>query len=106
MTYVLGLTGGIASGKSTVSALFRQLEVPVIDADQVARDVVAPGSPGLRRIKASWTAPGWAALFLLIRGNDSASMRLRPPLFGNKLPPNLVRRKRLRSHWWCLMRPC
>lgn len=56
MTYVLGLTGGIASGKSTVSALFRQLEVPVIDADQVARDVVAPGSPGLRRIKATFGA--------------------------------------------------
>ena len=56
MAYVLGLTGGIASGKSTVSALFRQLEVPVIDADQVARDVVAPGSPGLRRIKATFGA--------------------------------------------------
>ncbi|MFK5675803.1 MULTISPECIES: dephospho-CoA kinase [unclassified Ligilactobacillus] len=51
MTYVLGLTGGIASGKSTVSALFRQLGIPVIDADQVARNVVAPATSGLERIK-------------------------------------------------------
>ena len=54
MTYVLGLTGGIASGKSTVSALFRQLGFLVIDADQVARDVVAPGTPGLKRIEAAF----------------------------------------------------
>lgn len=51
MTYVLGLTGGIASGKSTVSALFRQLGLSVIDADQVAREVVAPGTSGLEQIK-------------------------------------------------------
>jgi dephospho-CoA kinase len=44
---VVGLTGGIASGKSTVSEMFRALGAEVIDADQVARDVVAPGTPGL-----------------------------------------------------------
>jgi dephospho-CoA kinase len=41
----IGLTGGIASGKSAVSALFSALGVPVIDTDQIARDVVAPGTP-------------------------------------------------------------
>jgi dephospho-CoA kinase len=46
----IGLTGGIASGKSTVSAAFTQLGVPVIDADEVAREVVAPGTPGLRSV--------------------------------------------------------
>ncbi|WGL53919.1 dephospho-CoA kinase [Nocardioides sp. BP30] len=46
----VGLTGGIASGKSTVSALLAELGAVVIDADQLARDVVAPGTPGLARI--------------------------------------------------------
>jgi dephospho-CoA kinase len=43
----IGLTGGIASGKSTVAQRFLDLGVPVIDADEVARAVVAPGTPGL-----------------------------------------------------------
>lgn len=47
---VVGLTGGVASGKSTVESAFRALGVPVIDADQVARDVVASGKPALRAI--------------------------------------------------------
>ena len=47
---VVGLTGGIASGKSTVSAMFRDLGAQVIDADQVARDVVEPGTPGLEEV--------------------------------------------------------
>jgi dephospho-CoA kinase len=47
---VVGLTGGIASGKSTVSAMFRELGAEVIDADQVARDVVEPGTPGLEEV--------------------------------------------------------
>jgi dephospho-CoA kinase len=47
---VVGLTGGIASGKSTVSAMFRELGAEVIDADQVARDVVEPGTPALEEV--------------------------------------------------------
>lgn len=50
MSLCVGLTGGIASGKSTVGMLFEQLGVPVIDADQVARDVVAPDSAGLKAV--------------------------------------------------------
>lgn len=46
----IGLTGGIASGKSAVSALFAALGVPVIDTDEIARAVVAPGTPLLARI--------------------------------------------------------
>ena len=47
---VIGLTGGIGSGKSTVAALFRRHGVPVIDADAVAREVVEPGQPALEEI--------------------------------------------------------
>ena len=47
---VVGLTGGIASGKSTVTAMFRELGAPVIDADEVARDVVEPGTAGLLEV--------------------------------------------------------
>jgi dephospho-CoA kinase len=46
----VGLTGGIASGKSTVSAILAELGAVVIDADQLAREVVAPGTEGLRRV--------------------------------------------------------
>lgn len=47
----VGLTGGIASGKSTVARLFAAEGVPVIDADAIAREVVAPESEGLARIR-------------------------------------------------------
>ncbi|HVY48749.1 MAG TPA: dephospho-CoA kinase [Minicystis sp.] len=51
---LFGLTGGIASGKSTVAARLRELGVPVIDADQLAREVVAPGSEGLAAVVAAF----------------------------------------------------
>jgi dephospho-CoA kinase len=47
---VLGLTGGIGSGKSMVASMFAQLGADVIDADQLARDVVEPGQPALDEI--------------------------------------------------------
>jgi dephospho-CoA kinase len=48
--HLFGLTGGIASGKSTAAARLRVRGVPVIDADELAREVVAPGTGGLREI--------------------------------------------------------
>jgi dephospho-CoA kinase len=47
---VVGLTGGIATGKSTFAAALRDRGVPVVDADALAREVVAPGSPALAEI--------------------------------------------------------
>jgi len=47
----VGLTGGIASGKTSVAALFGDLGVPVIDTDRIARDVVGPGTPGLEEVR-------------------------------------------------------
>jgi dephospho-CoA kinase len=46
----IGLTGGIASGKSTVADMFAELGIPVIDTDVIAREVVAPGQPALAEI--------------------------------------------------------
>ena len=46
----IGLTGGIASGKSAVAQRFIELGIPVIDADEAARAVVAPGTPGLAEV--------------------------------------------------------
>jgi len=47
----IGLTGGIASGKSAVADVFSELGVPVIDTDVIARDMVQPGQPALDEIR-------------------------------------------------------
>ena len=48
---IIGLTGGIGSGKSTVSAMLRELGATVVDADEGARVVVQPGQPALAEIR-------------------------------------------------------
>lgn len=48
---IVGLTGGIASGKSVVASSFERLGVNVIDADQIAREIVEPGRPALEEIR-------------------------------------------------------
>ena len=50
MTYIVGLTGGIGSGKTTIANLFANLGVPLVDADVVAREVVEKDSPLLSKI--------------------------------------------------------
>jgi dephospho-CoA kinase len=50
MSFSVALTGGIASGKSTVAEAFRQHGVAIFDADLVARDLVQPGQPALAEI--------------------------------------------------------
>ena len=47
---IIGLTGGIATGKSTVASFFSEHKIPVIDADQLAKEAVQPGSHGLEQI--------------------------------------------------------
>jgi len=70
---VVGLTGGIGTGKSTVADLLRELGAAVIDADQVARRVVEPGSVGLQRI-----VEAFGARVLTDAGTlDRAAMRRR-----------------------------
>lgn len=81
--FKVGLTGGIGSGKTTVTDIFRQLGVEVIDADLVAREVVEPGTPALKEI-----ADYFGAGILLDNGAlDRAQLRDR--VFNN--PPD--------KHW-------
>lgn len=49
--FVVGLTGGIGSGKTTVANIFAALGVPIVDADLIARELVARGQPALREIR-------------------------------------------------------
>jgi len=80
----VGLTGGIASGKSTVSAILRELGAVVIDADQLAREVVEKGTPGLAAVVEEFgpdllTPDGdldRAAMGALVFGDESARKRL------------------------------
>ena len=80
----IGLTGSIASGKSTVADLFADLGVPVIDTDVIARDVVARGEPALAEIRAAF-GPGViaadgtldrAAMRRLVFGDNAVRRRL------------------------------
>ena len=48
--FLIGLTGGAATGKSTSTSYFRELGVPVIDADEVARQIVEPDQPAFKEI--------------------------------------------------------
>ncbi len=80
----VGLTGGVASGKSTVSAVLDELGAVVVDSDVIARDVVAPGTPGLAAVVGEFgpqvlAADGSldrAALGRLVFGDDEARHRL------------------------------
>ncbi len=84
MTVRVGLTGGIASGKSTVSAILAELGAVVIDADLLAREVVARGTPGLAAVVAEFgpdvlTAEGdldRPAMGALVFGDPEARRRL------------------------------
>ena len=50
----IGLTGGVASGKSTIAEIFAELGAAIVDTDAVAREVVAPGEPGLEAVTAAF----------------------------------------------------
>lgn len=80
----IGLTGGIASGKSTVADMFANLGVPVIDTDVIAREVVNPGQPALSEIREAFgdgviAADGTldrAAMRAIVFGDEAARHRL------------------------------
>jgi dephospho-CoA kinase len=83
----VGLTGGIASGKTTVANLFAALGVPVIDSDVIARDVVAPGTALLARIRDEFGAE-------IIAPDGSLDRRaLRARVFGDTAGATAARRR-------------
>ncbi|KAF8902245.1 dephospho-CoA kinase [Gymnopilus junonius] len=69
---VVGLTDGIATGKSTVSGVLKAHNVPIIDADVIAREVVAPGTSGLSKIAKTF---GSDVLLPMHRLNDAEKRR-------------------------------
>jgi dephospho-CoA kinase len=84
VTVRVGLTGGVASGKSSVSAILAELGAVVIDADALAREVVQRGTPGLEAVVAEFgpellTPEGdldRPAMAALVFGDDAARKRL------------------------------
>ncbi len=74
---VVGLTGGIGSGKSTVAKMFAELGVPVIDMDDIARELVAPGQPALQKIVEAFGAE------VLDQSGQLARQALRQRIFND-----------------------
>jgi len=78
-TFVIALSGGVASGKSEVAKIFRGLLVPVFDADVIARDVVRPNQPALAEIVAAF---GDAAL---TPSGELDRIRMRQQIFDDAI---------------------
>ncbi|AAU36966.1 dephospho-CoA kinase [[Mannheimia] succiniciproducens] len=76
MAYIVGLTGGIGSGKSTIADLFMELGVPVVDADEVSRRLVEKGSPLLSKIATHFGAD------ILTNGGELNRSKLREIIFN------------------------
>lgn len=82
--FLVGLTGGIASGKSTISAMLEKLGADVIDADLIAREVVQPGTKGLKEIVSTFGTGvlksdgslSRESLASLVFGNDEERLKL------------------------------
>ncbi|OOF41255.1 MULTISPECIES: dephospho-CoA kinase [Rodentibacter] len=82
MTYIVGLTGGIGSGKSTIANLFAELGVPIVDADIVAREVVAKDTPLLKKITEHFGKS------ILLENGELNRPALRQLIFANEAEKN------------------
>ena len=77
MSYIVALSGGIASGKTTIANLFAQLGVPIIDADVIARQVVAIGTSALTQIVKHFSQE------ILLANGELDRSQLREIIFNN-----------------------
>ena len=95
--FVVGLTGGIASGKSEVTRLFADLKVGIVDADVIAREIVAPQQTALNEI---------VALFgqqMLLKNGELNRKKLRDLIFKHKkarLQLNAIMHPKIRARMW------
>ena len=80
MSYIVALSGGIASGKTTIANLFAQLGVPIIDADVIARQVVAIGTSALTQIVKHFSQE------ILLANGELDRSQLREIIFNNDHP--------------------
>jgi dephospho-CoA kinase len=98
--YLVGLTGGIGSGKSTVAARLAEHGVPVVDADQVAREIVEPGEPALDDLVAHFgerildadgrlDRPGLAAIAFVDEEQRAALNAITHPRIGERIAARL-----------------
>lgn len=81
-TFVVGLTGGIGSGKSAATSMFERHGIDIVDADEVARDVVAVGSEGLNQIQAHFGSD------ILLEDGSLNRAALREKVFANNEEKN------------------
>ncbi|XZQ54805.1 MAG: dephospho-CoA kinase [Arsenophonus sp.] len=79
MNYIIAITGGIGSGKSTVSDKFASLGVPIIDSDVIARQIVMPNSYALNKIKQHFNST------ILNKNSTLNRMKLRKKIFSNPI---------------------
>ncbi len=89
MGLVIGLTGGIATGKTLVSNIFKRLGARVIDLDEIAREVVRPGLPAWREIVEAFGQG------ILIQGGEIDRKRLGEIVFNN---PDLLKKLNAITH--------
>lgn len=100
---VIGLTGGIASGKSTVAGMFAALGAAVISADEIARELLAPGAPALAAVREQFGPAVWhpdgtldrAALGERVFSDAEARRRLEAITH----PPTLARIRQILADW-------
>lgn len=78
MTYIIGVTGGIGSGKSTIVDLFAELGVPAVDADIIAREITKKGKPLLAQIVERFGS------HILLENGELDRAALRQLVFANK----------------------
>src|SRR6185436_1504569 len=93
---VLGITGGIGMGKSTSGELLRERDIPVIDTDVLAREIVEPGEPALEEIVATFGKEVLSATGHLNRGEVARRVFSNPTL-REKLESIL--HPRIRDRW-------
>lgn len=77
MTLIVGLTGGIATGKSTVTKMFQSVDIPVIETDKIARELLKKGTEGYEEVISSFSKS------ILLTNNEINRKKLATIVFGN-----------------------